>query len=142
LSLLKEKHPKLRINFLGDGDSAWEAAKIGDVVGFQESPQKQLKNVHWVIASSYLAILDSLAAGRKVFSVYSDPIKKKYLYSHPMSNYLAISYTANELVEKIDKYMTNPKWSLPEIQQSQRWALKQTWSNLAHKYLDLWKTRS
>lgn len=142
LKLIKDRNPKIKITFLGDGDLAWEAEKIGKVLGFQSDVQKYLSQHHWVVASSYLTILDSLAAGREVFSVYSNPLKKDYLTLHPAAKYLSIAVSPTTLADVFaNRYLDTTQFA-DSVSAAQGWALGQTWDKLADQYIGLWSKKA
>lgn len=138
LKLIKEEIPNLKVTFLGDGDLAWEAKEIGNVLGFKRDIKQYLSQAHWVIASSYLSILDSLAAGRTVFSVYSNPLKKDYLTSHPVAQGIHITGSAAELAAKFIGEHRDQKPHASLVSSAQQWAREQTWNQLADHYIQLW----
>ncbi len=120
------------ITFVGDGQFRPQAAKIGPVIGFTNNLNPYLKKANIVIVSSYLSILDALAAGRPVISVYSNPLKKDYL--KPLSKYIHITSSVRELVHLIHMY-TSGVYPPP----SSRWENFSTWAKIAHQYLYLWQ---
>lgn len=138
LKLIKNHYPHVKITFLGDGDAAWKASQIGNVLGFKPDIQAPLTQAHWVIASSYLSMLEAMAAGRHVFSVYSNPLKKDYLTGHPMAQYLSIAYTPKTLFEFFNGYYPNKAKSQDLISHAQAWAVKQTWLQLTDGYHKIW----
>jgi glycosyltransferase involved in cell wall biosynthesis len=139
LKRIKKRHPNIKIIFLGDGELAWEAEKLGKVLGFQDQPEKFIKQAHWVIASSYLSILDSIAAGRTVFSVYSNPLKKDYLTQHPAARFINIAVNDKTLADLFSDHYLNTSTHADAVNTAQNWALKQTWEKLADTYIKLWK---
>ena len=138
LKIITQRFPKIKIMFLGDGELAWQAEKIGKVLGFQEQPEKFISQAHWVIASSYLSILDSIAAGRTVFSVYSNPLKKDYLKLHPAAIYINMAFNSKTLADTFTDHYLNTSYYSDSVNSAQNWALQQTWEKLADDYLKLW----
>lgn len=142
LKTIKTQLPKLKITFLGDGELAWQAKDVGHVLGFHEDIQPYLKEVHWVIASSYLSILDALAAGRHVFSIYSNPLKADYLHYHPAANSFAIAGTAEELTQQFLNHYTDYQEHTATVPIAQPWIEQQTWDRLTQHYINLWRNNS
>lgn len=139
---IQQNIPKLKVTFLGDGELAWEARKVGVVLGFQENISEYLQENHWVVASSYLAMLDAVAAGRTVYSVYSNPLKEEYLKSHPLATSVNIAGTSQELYNQfMYNYQQKPEHT-EIINKSQKWATQQTWEKLANHYIKLWEDHS
>jgi hypothetical protein len=132
----------LSIKFLGDGDYSFQAQKVGKVLGFQTYIQDHLQEAHWIIASSYLSILDSLAAGRQVFSLYSNPLKKDYLTTYPAATSLSISSSPEELASNFLKEYQQTKPHAQLINTAHNWALDQTWKKLTDQYIKLWTSKT
>ncbi len=138
LKKIKQQLPKLKVSFLGDGEVAWECEQVGKVLGFQEDITDHLSQAGVVITSSYLSMAEAMAAGRQVYSTYSNPLKKDYLTLHPMAKNISISYTSDQLATDFLKNYHQPQLQTKSIQKTQNWALKQTWKKLAIQYLDFW----
>lgn len=139
LKLIKQELPQIEFTFLGDGPLAHQASELGDVLGFQPDITKHLAANQWVITSSYLSILDSLAAGRGVFSVYSNPLKADYLKLHPAAAAIYIASSPAELAANfIGAFREQAAHSLV-INLAAKWAQSQTWSKLADVYEGVWR---
>lgn len=138
-ALQQIKNKNIKIKFSGDGPLRSEASKIGETLGFQTDTTTLVQNSRIIIASSYLSILDSMAAGKPVFSVYSNPLKKDYLFMHPMSDFFHKAGTSQSLAQQINSYLENPQLDSSNIKKTQDWAKSQTWENLAGHYLNLWQ---
>jgi glycosyltransferase involved in cell wall biosynthesis len=134
LERVKRMKKDLKITFLGDGEYRNRAKKLGKVAGFDPSPEKYLKQANVVITSSYLAILDSLAAGRQVVSVFGNPLKEDYLKLSPMTHLLHIAGGVQDLVKAIEKNVDK----LKPNKKGSNWAREQTWEKVAEEYEDLW----
>jgi len=134
---IKIKLPQLKVTFLGDGDFTWQATQVGQVLGFQPDIAPHLSKARFVVTSSYLSILDSLASQREVLSVYTNPLKKDYLAMHPAVSGLKLASSSQELA---DQYLSSRDSKVGEsTKKAWSWAQTQTWDRLAHLYLDLWQ---
>jgi len=138
LKTIQKHRRNLKITFVGDGPLAAKAGKVGTVHGFQSDISKYLEHNNLVITSSYLSMLDAMATGRRVFSVYSNPLKKDYLRLHPASNRFTAHSDPDSLAQALNLYLRDPSPDSVKITSAKRWASKQTWSHLADTYLKLW----
>ena len=134
-----KKELDIPITFLGDGEYKIEAKKVGKVLGFKKRISQYLKASSHVISSSYLSMIDSMAAGRPVFSVYSNLLKQDYLRLHPQSENFFITKDEKELSKHLISSINQPKIHVESIKIAQKWALEQTWQSIAEKYLSLWQ---
>lgn len=142
IRLIKTYLPDLRVTFLGDGELAWQAKEQGDVLGFKEDIEPYIKDTHWVIASSYLSIMDSLSAGRTVFSVYTNPLKEDYLKLHPVSQGIYTTSSSQELAQTFVKVYDQSQEHSQMVNRAQQWAREQTWEVIADHYIKLWNDKS
>ena len=92
----------------------------------------QIKQASVIIASSYLSIWEGLAAGRPVLSIYTNPLKKDYLA--PLSKYIHIANSTQQLTRLIRKYMYTPG-----VYMGKTWANLPTWDKITGTYLKLWQ---
>jgi glycosyltransferase involved in cell wall biosynthesis len=140
LAAVKEKLPQVKVRFLGDGECAWEANRVGEVLGFQKDLGSHLADCHWVIASSYLSMIDSMAAGRQVFSIYSNPLKKDYLTMFPGTKWLKIAANTKELSDALMFCLMDPD-AKNKVSEAQVWAKQQSWEKVLGLYLKLWQKK-
>jgi len=138
LKAIKQKHD-LKITFVGDGPYRSQARKIGPVTGMVKTIQPYLKKPAYIFASSYLTILEAMAAKRPVFALYQNPLKKYYLQQFPGARYMRISSSADELIKQFDNALKNPKKINQMIDKAYHFAQTQTWGKVTEKYLELWK---
>jgi glycosyltransferase involved in cell wall biosynthesis len=138
LKSVQTQYSKLHIRFIGDGQCAWEAARVGQVFGFVDNISHQFEASQWIICSSYLTILDALAAGRTIFSIYTNPLKHDYLTTHPQAASLNIASNYQDLAGMLLAQLGSTRLNTNKIKTGQEWALSQTWSKLAGEYLKLW----
>lgn len=137
LERVKDMKKEVKITFLGDGVYRRRAEKVGEVVGFSKKVEKCLMHASLVVSSSYLSMLDALAAGRQVVSVYSNPLKEQYLKKGPMAHLIHIAKDEDSLVQGIIDRLENLKIN----KQGSVFAKKQTWEKVAKEYLSLWQNK-
>lgn len=131
LTKLKEKH-NLKITFVGDGAYKKHAEEIGTVTGFVKDITPFLKQPTLVLSSSYLTILEAMALGRPVFSLYQNELKKDYLKLFPGARHMRIASSADELIKQIENYRQGPSLT------AKKFASQQTWDKVINIYLKLW----
>lgn len=136
LKQVKKIYQDIAITFLGEGELRQQAKQVGQVTGYDLNTLPYLSKASLVITSSYLSILDSLAAGRRVIAVYSNPLKKDYLKTSPMAKYIDIVSSSGALAKKIEQHLKHPRKS---SQNSIVWVKQQTWQKLVNQYLKLWR---
>jgi glycosyltransferase involved in cell wall biosynthesis len=131
-----------RYVFVGEGSFRKQAEKVGKVTGMVAEPGKYLAEAEVVIASSYLAILEAAAMGKRIVAIANNPLKRDYLEGHPIRKYFEVVGDAEELAHEIIKR------SHPGIRQgdsfaqnlakARKWARGQTAERLADEYEELW----
>ena len=138
LKIIKQKHD-LKVTFVGDGPYRPQAEKIGSVTGMVKTIKPYLKKSAYIFTSSYLTILEAMAAKRPVFALYHNSLKKDYLQQFPGARYMRISNSADELIKQFNNALKNPKKIDQMIIKAYHFAQKQTWDKVTQKYLELWK---
>lgn len=137
LSALAElKKTGYSVMFIGDGSARTRAEKIGPVTGLVHSPVHFVMSSDAVIACSYLSILESFALARPVISIATNPLKRDYLSTHPLSRYFPICSSTAEVIEHVRRLAVSR--SRERIFAGQNWARKQTPEKLADLYESLW----
>jgi len=134
LNMLKTKYD-LKITFVGDGAYKKQAEKIGKVTGMIKDIKPYLKTSSLVFASSYLTILEAMAAGKSVFALYQNDLKKDYLKLFPGVKYMHIASSAKELINQIENNLQGPTL---KVKKAQAFAKTQTWDKVIKLYLKLW----
>lgn len=140
--LLKNKHPNMEMRFLGDGPLKDKAQKYGRVLGFQKDTAPYLAGSRFVFTSGYLSMLEAMAAGKLVFAMYNNPLKHDTLRMSPFSRHAVVMNDPQELAQKIDYFLKNPKKERDVVAEAYKWANRQTWGKVADTYLKLWKVSS
>lgn len=139
---IKERHPDTKILFLGDGPLKKEAEKYGRVLGFQKDITPYLLRSRFVFTSGYLSMLETMAVGRLVFAMYDNPLKHDTLKMSPFSRHAVVMNDPQELAQKIDYFLKNPKKEKDMVTNAYKWAHRQTWDKIIDTYLKLWRVNS
>ncbi|GDX61908.1 glycosyl transferase [Candidatus Levyibacteriota bacterium] len=136
--IINKKYPQFSLTIIGDGPLR---DKIDDKIrrfGYQINISEYLKNNRFVFISSYLSILEALAAKRLVFAVYDNPIKKDYLEMAPFASFIIIENSHQKLAEKVAFFIKNPTLEAYKIEEGYKWVKNQTWDSVVKLYLKLW----
>lgn len=123
--------------FIGDGSFQLEASRVGQVTGMLRSPYQFVSQADVVIASSYLAILESLALSKIVVGIATNPLKRDYLSNHPAARFMRFFSKPNGIVRFVTS--VNPRRVSNSIKDARAWAVDQTPNKLADQYEELWK---
>lgn len=137
--VIKEKHPEMKILFLGDGPLKKEAEKYGQVLGFQKDTAPYLTGSRFVFTSGYLSMLEAMAAGKLVFAMHNNPLKYDTLGMSPFSRYAVVANNPHKLAQRVDYFLKNSKKERGVVAKAYNWAHLQTWDKIADTYLGLWK---
>ncbi len=108
------------------------------VLGFVSDPEKYLTKAHFAFVSSYLAILEAMAAKKSVFAVYNNPLQEDYLRLTPFSQWMIIEEDSKKLADKIEQSLYNPMIEKKNINTGFNWVKEQTWEKMTDLYLKLW----
>lgn len=136
---IKEKHPEIKILFLGDGPLRKKAEKYGRALGFQKDIGPYLTGSRFIFTSGYLSMLEAMAAGRPIFALYDNPLKYDTLGMSPFSRYAVVANNPQKLAQRVDHFLRNPKKERDVVAKAYNWAHRQTWDKVADIYLKLWK---
>jgi len=152
LDALKKMKVEFEFEAYGEGVLKKNLQEYGDVYSnTQAAIDKAITEADIVFASSYLTILQVMAAKRLVCSVYDNPLKKDYLTMAPFVKWIIIADSGEALAEKIINIFErlprlpagrqvayNPR---NDIEQAYEWAKEQTWRKVTDMYLKLWKSK-
>jgi glycosyltransferase involved in cell wall biosynthesis len=148
LGILKSKyHFKFPLHICGDGPLRkiiqQEIEKLGLEIylhGFIPTPNDLIVKCRYAFLSGYLSILEAMAYKKPVFALYSNPLKRDYLYSFPNAEKLMIIASSPEdLADKIFAMMNNPEETDLLIERAYKFVSQQTWANVACLYLKLYQ---
>jgi len=146
--ILKEKyHQNLKILFLGTGkleslirDFISKNDLNATLLGFVNNPLDYIRSTSMVVTNGYLAILEAAANQKPVFAIYQNELVKDRLTSFAYSDYFISANNNSEgFAQNIHNYIKNPHKAEFNLRISSKWAIQQTWENLAIRYLQLWE---
>ncbi len=139
MDVLKKKIVRFTFDACGDGSFRKGVERFGKVYGFSSDLAPYIKSSDFVFTSSYLSILEAMAAKKMVFSVYSNPLKKDYLKMAPFAKWIIIENSPQRVVDEI-QYFTKYQGERKElVNKSYEWVKTQTWEKVVSMYLNLWR---
>ncbi len=137
VDLVRKDFPKFDFTIIGDG-KYFNSLKKYRPLGFKSHSIKYLKQNNFAFVSRYLSILEALASKRLVFALYDNPVKEDYLKMSPFAEFIIIENYPEKLAEKVIFYLNNTKKANELVNKGYEWTKKQTWENVADKYLKIW----
>ncbi len=139
LELLRKDKIKFNFQAYGEGPLVKIVKKYGKVHNFTDSINSAIGSGDIVLASSYLTMLQAIAANKIVISVYENALKEDYLRMSPFSRYIYICKDSKEVFEVIKSIYKAPWKSTSMLRKGSSWAANQSWERVADTYLKLWK---
>lgn len=133
VDLLKKSSANVTVTWIGDGEYKQECSKYGEVTGMLTDYSEYLEKADFVLASSYLSILEANSLGKQVLAFYSHDLKKRYLETYPIKDGLVIANDVDTLVsvaQEINEYNGQ------EIIEATK---EYTWKHVTDTYISLWK---
>ncbi len=106
--------------------------------GFVEEPIHFLRKSKFAFVSGYLSILEAMINRRPVFVIYTNELKKDYIYSIPdVENLLFVFSSPRALADKLYNILqANEQEEV--IERAYEFAKKHAWSKVARIYLRLY----
>ena len=138
LNNLKVRGINFKFEACGNGPLIGEVARYGRVNGFVKNLFPYIAKSHFIFSSGYLSILEAMAAKKIVFAAGSNPLKRDYLKLSPFAKWIIIGSSGENLAEKIEYLLKNPKTQRSILNQAYSWAVKQSWDKVLDIYLRLW----
>jgi len=132
------KNSNFSLIVIGDGAQKRVNKKNIIFLGPVTNVEYYLAKTRFVFVSRYLSILEAFACKKLVFSVYDNPLKEDYLRMTPFSKWLIICKNSEDLVLKVNYYLSNPLLVDNIINEAFDWVSKNSWSSLVELYLNLW----
>lgn len=139
LNILKLQN-KNDVLWIGDGEMRAECEKFGKVTGFIKNPTYYLQNADIVFASSYLSILEAQSLGKAVMAMHSNPLKKRYLETHPGASAMIIGSDPSNVALQVKELHTNKNTYNQLSKTAAAFAKLQSWKKVTAIYLSLWQT--
>jgi glycosyltransferase involved in cell wall biosynthesis len=138
LKILKDKHVQFELKAYGEGSLKRDVEQFGSVDLVSDTTQS-IEKCDIVFASSYLSILESLARGKTVFSVYNNSLKKDYLLMTPFAKWIEIENDSDRLAQKIQLLVEGKVKS--NAFEAQKWIQHNTWEDVADMHITLWNKK-
>jgi glycosyltransferase involved in cell wall biosynthesis len=147
LSELARVHGKaLPLDVLGDGPLREtlerRAVRLGIEArfhGWVDDPFPHLARARAAFVDSYLAILEAMACGTPVFSIYKNPLKRDYLESIPrVAEFMTVRGSAEGLARDLAAWIDDPAPIAERAQRALEAVRELTWASVARTYLDLY----
>lgn len=137
--LLKARHPKLTITWIGDGPLREVCQKVGRVTGFIAQPEKEVRTADLVGASSYLAMWSAMAQGKVVAAFYSQALKRRYLATFPGAATILIDKDPVSMEKKVTTLYASSKKVAAFSALAAQIAGQHSWQKVTDMYLELWQ---
>lgn len=109
LDQLTKNHIQYTMTWIGDGKYRAKAQTYGEVTGMVDEINSYVQRADIVLASSYLSILESQAAGKMVVALYSTFLKQRYLETYPGFSAMIASDNPAAAVVRIKKILSSSK---------------------------------
>jgi glycosyltransferase involved in cell wall biosynthesis len=146
LGILKKRGIELSLTVCGDGPLMVEYQALArsynlmvDFRGWISDPTPHIRKARFVFVSGYLAILQAMAMGKLVFSVFDNPLKEDYLRLMPNNeNMMFIANGPDELANQLQLCLAKPSVADVKINIAREWAMLQSWDKVADIYEQLW----
>lgn len=147
---LKERGGNIQVLVCGDGPlrNACEAFVRDnglqvDFAGWVHDASQYAAQCKYIFTSGYLSILESMAMGKIVFSVYDNALKEDYLRMIPdYKTMMFVAGNSDELASQIEACLTNEKLMEQMTTRAKSWACNQTWGKVANLYEQLWRYKA
>ncbi len=136
--ILKNRHKTFEFEAIGKGRYRDKLEDIS-ITPFKSKITDQIQNSRFIFVSGYLSMLEAMIQKRLVIAVYNNPLKKDYLLDSPFRKYVDICSSGNDIAEKIEFYIKNPKEEEKKIDKAYLWAKEQTWEKVVDTYINLWQ---
>lgn len=139
LEMLKKGKIKFEFQTFGEGTMVKTVKRYGEVNNFTKDINSVIESADIVFASSYLIMLQALAAKKIVIGVYENNLKDDYLRMSPFKEYVYICKDSKEISDVIKSIAKDPWKSNAMLDNGYKWAREQTWEKVTDIYLKLWK---
>ncbi|OGK29265.1 hypothetical protein A3D06_00915 [Candidatus Roizmanbacteria bacterium RIFCSPHIGHO2_02_FULL_40_9] len=124
LEILEKKNIAFTFEVCGDGSLRERLQRFGKVHGFVSDPLPYIEKADIVFASSYLSIIEALSRGKKVISVYTNPLKEDYLKMSSFAKWITITDSATHIAAHIRNMHSLPtahRYTLKKFLESMSW---------------------
>lgn len=134
---LKSKTVNFVFKAFGTGSLERKVAKMGKVFTQRSLLRPLLEEANIVFCVSYLSCMEALISKRRVFSLYTEPVRKDCFQMAPFGKFVTLSGSVEETVNQVIKYMSAKEDE--KLEPGYLWTKNQTWDKLTQLYLKLWK---
>ena len=138
LELMRKRKIKFDLEACGDGSLKKMVEDYGKVNGFVDDLNTYIEKADIVFASSYLSILEAMAAKKLVFCAYDNKLKEDYLKMSPFAKWIVIEDSSTKLSDKVWYFIQHKKEKDKVVHDAYEWVKKQTWKKVADGYINLW----
>ncbi len=146
--LLKEEHGvSLPLEICGDGELRTEGGHIAESAGLDVRFHGQVSDVmpyltraRFAFVTGLLTMLEAMASGAIVLSLYDNPLKEDYLRLSPGARHAIISDSPAELAGRAAALMASPEALDERAAEAFEFARTQTWHKVAELYVDLYRS--
>ncbi len=144
LRQIAEAGRPLKITVCGDGPLAQTIKSSLDHPNIQLTWLGFYKDVYPVLAehdiictSGYLAILEALGCGARVFAYYDNPVKRDYLEASPMAQWMVISHDEGTVVAGLNAMLSGDNST---DRMAIQFAHAQSWHKIVRIYDEQYRT--
>ena len=148
LSILKAEHNHdLPLTVIGDGPLREVAERYAEAQGLRtrflgtlSDPREELTRSRFSFVSGYLAIWQSLALRRPVFTVYENDLKRDYLLGFPEAEDTIVTCgSAEELARRLSDHIEDGSLADSMVERGARLAAENSWDRVADLYLSMYR---
>lgn len=136
-----DKMPKVKIEFIGDGELRSKCERFGKVHGFVKDISPFLTKAEYCFAGGILNIQEAMANKCLVLVMYHNEIKKDYFEMAPFAKHIVIENSPIEMAKRIVYYQKYNKEQQRLVENGYEWAERQTWQKVSDQYKRLWRIK-
>jgi glycosyltransferase involved in cell wall biosynthesis len=146
--LLKEEHGvSLPLEVCGEGELRAEAERVVESASLEATFHGQVSDVmpylrraRFAFVTGLLTMLEAMASGAIVLSLYDNPLKEDYLRLFPGARHAIISDSPAELARRAAELVASPDTLDAMAAEAYEFARTQTWGKVADLYVDLYQS--
>lgn len=141
LDQLKKENVRFTITWVGDGSYCYQAEKYGEVTGMVSNVGNYISKAKIVLASSYLSMLESQAAGKIVIALYSNMLKQRYLETYPGSSAMVVTNNPTAAVINVKQLLSSPKKQQEITTTMKKTIAPLTWNSIVDSYQNVYLSK-
>ncbi len=146
---IRAAYPHARFTVLGDGPSKPEIERYIarehlpiELHGWVAQPRTYLERADVVVTTGYLGILEALAAGAIVCSLYDNELKRDYICMSPFADLIMHANSPEALAEKYHALHHDRTAETALRTAAHSFVLDHTWDRVVTSYERLWQGTS